>query len=536
MTPKCCLRRPWIMRIRKIAAAFAAALLGVGIVFARQPEHFQRGLQALEQNQLERALRELTLAEQEQPSDARVHNFRGIVLTRLDKRDEAAAEYEEAIQLDPKLAAAYRNLGSLAFAAGHMERASATLSKALELDPDDAYARYDLGQVELHEGKFREAFRDLDASKFPWPDDPDFLLRAAAGFAHLNRRDDALKTTSRLERMRLTPAQSVSLGSLLAALHEYDNSLALFQRLEQEDPNATWAELDLALVEQMSGHARESAARAARLAGKSWEAGAIEGISDARLGKHDLSIRAFREAAKLEPQQPERWLDLTRELMEVQKYGPAIDAAREGLEYNPHSYALRLRLGAAYLSGGRYRQAEEVFRDLIAHNDPFPTSTIGLAQVLMRTGRTREAAAALEQTRKRIGDDFLLAYFRGIALERSGEPQSAAVAFRDALRFDPRNAGAHRWLGEVELQSEQAPAAIAQLTESLKLNPADAQARLLLSRAYRMVRNPQAAAAIAREVRPGVVPETEGSEAQDFFTPPWQMPPRQADQQRATHE
>ncbi|MGH9454963.1 MAG: tetratricopeptide repeat protein, partial [Terriglobia bacterium] len=206
-------------------------------------------------------------------------------------------------------------------------------------------------------------------------------------------------------------------------------------------------------------------------------------------------------------------------------YDPAIGAAQQGLQYNPRSYALRLRLGAAYLNSGRYRQAENVFRDLIAHNDPFPTSTIGLAQVLLRTGQMKEAAAAIAQTQKRIGDDFLLAYFRGIALERSGQPENAVAAFRDALRFDPQNPEVHRWLGEVELQVERAPAAIEQLTECLKLNPADAQARLLLSRAYRMARNPRAAAAIAHEVKPGALPRAGGNESQDFFTPPWQMPP-----------
>ncbi|MGH9378528.1 MAG: tetratricopeptide repeat protein [Terriglobia bacterium] len=513
--------------MRKIAIGFGAMLLGVSIVFAQHSEHFRRGLQALQQNHLQQALEELTLAEQDRPSDARVHNFRGIVLTRLGKQDDAAAEYREAIQLDPKLVAAYRNFGLLEFSEGHIEEARVTLSKALELAPSDSYARYDLGEVELHEGKFQEAFRDLEGSKLPWPSNPDFLLRAAAGYASLHRRDDALQTASRLEGMPLSSAQSVSLGSLLASLQEKDKSLALFQRLEREHPGAYWAELDLALAEQTSGNSREAAARAASLAArtKCWEAWSIEGIADAQLGEHDLSIKAFREAAKLDPQQQERWLDLTRELMEVQKYDPAIESAQQGLQYNPRSYALRLRLGAAYLNGGRYRQAERVFRDLIAHNDPFPTSAIGLAQVLLRTGQMKEAAAAIVQTQKRIGDDFLLAYFRGIALERCGQPENAVVSFQDALHFDPQNPEAHRWLGEVELQAEHAPAAIKQLTESLKLNPSDAQARLLLSRAYRMARNPQAAAALAHEVMPGALPKAGGGESQDFFTPSWQMPP-----------
>ena len=68
-----------------------------------QEESFQRGLLALKENRLEDSLEALTAAEREHPSDGRVHNFRGIVLTRLGKNAEAAAEYREAIRLYPRL-------------------------------------------------------------------------------------------------------------------------------------------------------------------------------------------------------------------------------------------------------------------------------------------------------------------------------------------------------------------------------------------------------------------------------------------------
>ena len=47
----------------------------------------------------EAALVELTAAEREDPHDARIHNFRGIVLARLRQNGEAVGEYEEAIRL-----------------------------------------------------------------------------------------------------------------------------------------------------------------------------------------------------------------------------------------------------------------------------------------------------------------------------------------------------------------------------------------------------------------------------------------------------
>lgn len=513
------------MRLKKITITFIAALLSGTLAFAQQSDSFQRGLLALRQNHLQQALQEFTRAEHVDPSDARIHNFSGIVLARLGRHEEAAAEYRAAIRLDPKLGEAYRNLGFLEWTLGRTGQAQEALTAALRLEPADAYARFYLGRVELQEGRFREALGDIAESKLPWPGDADFLLRLAAGYVHLGQREEALKTATRLDGMRLSPARTVSLGSVLATLHENKRVLALFQRLEREHAGAFWAEFDLALAEEISGHSREAAKRAASVAGqcKCWAASSLAGIAEARLGEHERAIEAFRESAKLKPRQEERWLDLTRALMGDQRYGQAIEAAKEGLRNNPHSYLLHLRLGAAYLGGGRYQQAEQVFRDLIAHGDPLPTSTIGLAQVLLRTGRMEEAAAVVASAQKRIGNNFLLAYFRGITLERSGKPDEAIVSFEDAVRFKPQNGEAHRWLGEVELEAGQAQAAIGQLAQALKLNPSDSQARLLLSRAYRMARNPQAAIALA--VKPGALPKPGNDESRDFFIPSWQMPP-----------
>ena len=76
------------------------------------------------------------MAEQEQPSNAQIRNFRGIVLVRLGRNSEAAEEYREATRLDPSLEDAYKNLGFLgSWTEHHLESARAKLQRALELAP-----------------------------------------------------------------------------------------------------------------------------------------------------------------------------------------------------------------------------------------------------------------------------------------------------------------------------------------------------------------------------------------------------------------
>ena len=98
---------------------------------ARQEDAFQKGLIALRENRLEAALKDLTTAEHEHPADPRVHNFRGIVLARLGRNAEAAAEYREAIRIAPRMADAYRNLGFLQWTEHQLERAREDLKRAV---------------------------------------------------------------------------------------------------------------------------------------------------------------------------------------------------------------------------------------------------------------------------------------------------------------------------------------------------------------------------------------------------------------------
>jgi tetratricopeptide (TPR) repeat protein len=496
---------------------------------------FQQGLLALKENRLEAALENLTAAEREHSSDARIRNFRGIVLARLGRNAEAGGEYREAIRLDPKLEDAHRNLGFLEWTEHRLDTARQELQRALELAPDDAFAHYYLGRVQLDANHYAEAFAELERSCVPWPTDADFLIQTGRGYRELGRLDDARKTAGRLLTMQLSKAQSVSAAELLISLHKNDAGIDVLRKLQPTERSRStgWLQYDLGLAHLLSGNYASTMTHAqqflelqtreenSKISASAWS---LIGIAEARLHQPGPAIDAFRHATALAPEQEEHWLNLTRVLMAENRYAEAISATEAGLAANPKSYALHLRLGAAYLGADRYAEAERTFRQLISAGDPLPTSYIGLAQVLLRTGRADDAVTELNAAEQRLGSNFLIVYFRGLALNRAGKPAQALHAFEEAVRLNSASAEAHLGLGKTEMSLGRAADAIGELEQSLRLDPANVQAERLLSQARRRAGEKQPVVQ-SGETTGEVSQESQEHLVDDFFLPAWEMPP-----------
>ena len=500
-----------------------------------QEDALQRGLNALKEGHYEKALEELTIAEKDQPQDPRIRNFRGIALAQTGKTPEAEAEYREAVRLDARYVDAWRNLGFSLWTGRRLEQAQEALSQAIALSPEDSFSHYYLGRVQLDSRQYAEAFRELKLSGMRLPEDPAFQLQIANGHMTLGETEEARKVLQQLAAEKLSPTQSGQAASLFLAVREYDAAIKLLMAARQTELHdaAAWAYGDLALAYLLAGNYEQAILQGQTFVdlqqarksapGEAAAAWSLLGIAEARAGKSEAAIRDLRQATVLEPGNEQHSLNLTREMMEAGRYGDAIAATQSGIAANPKSYALHLRLGAAQLAAGKYKDAEEAFRTLTDAGDPLPTSYVGLAQVLLREGRAGEAASQLEAAEKRIGKNFLLSYFLGLSLDRAGRHPEAADAFRQAIALNAPSSEAHLGLAKTELALGQVREAIAELQETLRLSPGDVQARRLLSQAYRRAGDTQHAEEFAKESS-DKPPAAEGDLLGDFLLPIWHLP------------
>ena len=78
-----------------------------------------------------------------QKDDAALHGKHALVLFKLNKTEEAEAEFRRAAELDPPNAAKYYfNMGTIFLNAGQNDSAGAAFKKALEADPNFAEAQF----------------------------------------------------------------------------------------------------------------------------------------------------------------------------------------------------------------------------------------------------------------------------------------------------------------------------------------------------------------------------------------------------------
>jgi len=159
----------------------------------------------------------------------------------------------------------------------------------------------------------------------------------------------------------------------------------------------------------------------------------------------------------------------------------------------------------------------------VVAGDPLPTSYIGLAQTLLRTGRAEEAAAELSAAQQTVGATFLISYFQGLSLERAGKRPQAITALDEAIQLNPNSAEARLELGKTKLALGRVKEAIVDLEAALHLSPGYPQAGRLLSQAYQRAGDAQRAARYA-DTATEAPPAAEGDLLGDFVLPDWQIP------------
>jgi tetratricopeptide (TPR) repeat protein len=140
------------------------------------------------------------------PRVAEAYYNRGAANLRLNRLDEALADFNKTIELNPKDPDAWNNRGLVYNRLGRTQEALSDFNKALELDDLNGQAYNNRGLVYLKLGKNNEAIEDLKkAGRLGVPEAEDYLKSKGISYAQPHRFEIALSYSHYDYKEDLTP-------------------------------------------------------------------------------------------------------------------------------------------------------------------------------------------------------------------------------------------------------------------------------------------------------------------------------------------
>ncbi|MGC2400459.1 MAG: tetratricopeptide repeat protein, partial [Acidobacteriaceae bacterium] len=449
------------------------------------------------------ALKQFQEAKRTRPPNAQLDDFIGITETRLGQIDAANNDYEAAIRLDPKLADAHKNLGYNFIGQKKYDLAEKHLKAALALDGAEPFTHYYLVVLYVTTSRDKDVIAHIQPAEPALLNDANTAVLAVKAALNANDPAVALHLTEHLEaNSRLSPEQERTVAQLLNERQMFAEAAVRFQKILDMQP-ASWQNkynLALALVKSdqtkqalplLDSIVKDNAGNADVLASA---ATAYESA-----GANELALSAHQKAIAADPTNPDRYLDCTRLLIDLDRFKEATAIVQQGMPLVPDDYPLTIRFGAIEGMQGNREQARDAYRKAIAKHPTLALGYVALAQTYIKEGDDQQALKIVRDARNVVPPDFALEYVYGLISAQLGQQPQALEALKSAVKLDPAIAEPHYQLGLLYMKREQWKDAQGEFEQVLKLDPRNAATYYQLSRTYQRLGETEKAQETSRE-------------------------------------
>jgi tetratricopeptide (TPR) repeat protein len=258
--------------------------------------------------------------------------------------NKAVQECEQALVAAPDDPWLYAQLTMLKMGVGDYFGAEGPAARQTELLPSNQSAWSQLGMILLREGRGQEALEAFDRAIALDPYYLSALVDRANVLARIGRPEDAMREFRRF--LRIHPSYTVA-WITLGQLYEHSG-----RRAEAEDcyRKAVAGDADTAL------------------------SGTLARFCQSR-GWLEAAATNYAAALKLEPTNARLRIAAGQNLVDLQRYAPAVEQFREAVRLKPEWPESRLGLGIALARDSRYAEALAEFEEVLRRD---PTNALAL--------------------------------------------------------------------------------------------------------------------------------------------------------------
>ena len=370
---------------------------------------------------------------------------------------KASIEFRNALQIEPRDARALLMAGRSADRLGNERQAAGLLQAAIDSSPDNLAARKDLARIMVLAGAAEMAMKTLEPALAAQPEDPVLLnLRGSA---------------------------RVELGDQAGAVADIDHAL----RLEPTNSDAILARAGLY---KRAGDTTRAIAQVSAALAKSPQAPVLrEVLADlyAGSGEPAKAEEQLRTLVTLTPQEPRYRYELANFYVQSQRLDDAQRVLNDAVTAMPRRDDVKLALVEFLGTHGVRGQSEQLLRRFIAKDPDNLDLRLGLGALLQRSQAWREATDVYRDVIRRDGTESrgLVARDRLAAMAwAQSRGADAAGLIAEVLDKNPQDSYALTLRAQIELAHSDARAAIADLRAVLRDHPETAGLHRLLARAY----------------------------------------------------
>ena len=166
----------------------------------------------------------LRRALQLEPANPVYHHNYGKVLADAGRYDDAIGAYRSALQLQPDFAEAWHNLGNAWRAKNNLEQSCRAFQRAVKADPNHVGAHYNLGNTYREMGRMRSALETFQRCLTLQPDHALALNNRGSVLEHWDRDEEAIQHYQRAIALDENAQEPLS---NLARLYEKQGRTAL---------------------------------------------------------------------------------------------------------------------------------------------------------------------------------------------------------------------------------------------------------------------------------------------------------------------
>jgi tetratricopeptide (TPR) repeat protein len=165
-------------------------------------------------------------------------NELGNTLRRLERFEEAIAQYQQAVRIEPDFVAAYSNCGNALRDAGRPEEAVAHYQAALRIKPDYAEAHYNWGNALQDQARFKEAVTHYEEALRIKPDYAEAHSNLGTALHALGRFDEAVAHFQQALRIKPDYVEAhYNWGVVLQALNLFEEAVTHYQQALRLKPD-----------------------------------------------------------------------------------------------------------------------------------------------------------------------------------------------------------------------------------------------------------------------------------------------------------